>query len=110
MATPIKFYTDEHIAKAVIRGLRQRGVDVLSLVEAGMLGALDEKHLAFALQQGRVIFTQDEDFLRFHGQGLEHAGIVYAPQGTAIGVIIRGLMLIHDVLEVEDMHNHVEFI
>jgi hypothetical protein len=39
MGTEIKFYTDEHVSGAVVRGLRQRGVDVLTLVEAGMLGA-----------------------------------------------------------------------
>ena len=26
MGQPIKFYTDEHVAKAVVQGLRQRGV------------------------------------------------------------------------------------
>ena len=44
----IRFYTDEHVAKAIIRGLRQRGVDVLTVPEANMMGASDEKHLAMA--------------------------------------------------------------
>lgn len=39
MAPKTKFYTDEHVAKAVVKGLRQRGVDVLTVLEAGMLGA-----------------------------------------------------------------------
>ncbi|MEW6419266.1 MAG: DUF5615 family PIN-like protein [Nitrospirota bacterium] len=43
----IKFYTDEHVAKAVIKGLRQRGVDVLTVSEAGMRGASDKEHIAF---------------------------------------------------------------
>ena len=29
MRERIKLYTDEHVPKAVVRGLRQRGVDVL---------------------------------------------------------------------------------
>ena len=41
MATPIKFYTDEHIADAVVEGLRQRGIDVLSTKEADQLSAPD---------------------------------------------------------------------
>ena len=45
MGTRISFYADEHVARAVIRGLRQRGVDVLSVPEAGLLGATDEEHL-----------------------------------------------------------------
>ncbi len=75
-----------------------------------MLEASDEAHLALALEQGRVIFTQDADFLRLHAKGVSHAGIVYAHQQTPIGRIIRGLMLIYQILEPEDMFDHVEFI
>ena len=46
------------------------------------LGATDEEHLTFALAEGRVIFTQDDDFLRLAAGGKVHAGIVYAPQHT----------------------------
>ncbi len=38
MAGVIRFYTDEHISRAVVHGLRQRGVDVLTVAEAGLLG------------------------------------------------------------------------
>jgi hypothetical protein len=108
MGQSIKFYTDEHVAKAVTHGLRQRGADVLTVPEAGLLGASDEEHLAQA--EGRVLFTQDDDFLRLHATGVEHAGIAYAPQGTAIGAIIRSLMLLYQVLEAEDMNGHVEYL
>ena len=110
MGQPVRLYADEQIARAVVRGLRERGVDVLTAAEAGLLGASDEKHLALARNQGRVILTQDDDFLRLHAAGVEHAGIVYAAQGTRIGDIIRGLMLIHDLLEAEEMVKHVEFL
>ena len=93
-----------------MRGLRQRGVDVLTVAEAGLLGASDEQHLKRASTDDRVVFTQDADFLRLHTAGVGHAGIVYAPQGTLTGDIIRGLMLIHRVLDVEDMTGHVEFL
>lgn len=106
----IKFYTDEHVGKAVINGLRLRGIDVLSSKEAGLLSADDKIHLEYALKEGRVIFTQDDDFLKLHAKGLEHAGIVYSPQGTSIGNIVRGLELIYRVLSPKDMHNHVEFL
>jgi uncharacterized protein with PIN domain len=110
LAQQIKFYTDEHVARAVVRGLRQRGVDVLTVVEAGMLGASDEDHLERARKEGRVIFTQDDDFLRMHAAGDTHAGIVYAPQQTAIGGIVRGLMLIYQILDADDMQGQVEFL
>lgn len=110
MPGPIKFYADEHVARSVVVGLRRRGVDVLTVVEAGMRGATDREHLDLAVAQGRVILTQDDDFLRLHAQGLVHAGIVYAPQQTPVGDIIRGVMLIYHILSPEDMQNHVEFI
>ncbi len=110
MAERVNFYLDEHVPRAVASGLRRRGVDVLTLQEAGMLGAEDEAHLVLATQQGRVIFTQDADFLRLHATGIEHAGIVYVPQHTPVGYILRGLMLIYEVLEPEDMKNRLEFL
>jgi predicted nuclease of predicted toxin-antitoxin system len=76
MSDKIKHYTDEHIARAVVRGLRRRGVDVQTVSEAGMLGATDEEHLRFATEQQRVVFTQDDDFLRLHADGISHHGIV----------------------------------
>lgn len=110
MGQKIKFYTDEHVAKAVVRGLLQRGIDVLTVMEADMLGASDEEHLKRAKDEGRVIFTQDDDFLRLHAIGACHAGIVYLHQQTSIGDIIRRLMLIYQVLDAEDMHGHVEYL
>lgn len=85
MTDLIKFDTDEHVARSVVAGLRRRGVDVLTVPEAGMRGAADVEHLRLAASQGRVIFTQDDDFLRLHAQGLRHSGIVCAPQHTPVG-------------------------
>lgn len=110
MSEEIKFYMDEHVPTAVTAGLRLRGVDVLTAQEADMLAASDKEHLALAADEGRVLFTQDADFLRLHAEEVAHTGIVYAPQQTRVGVIVRGLMLIYQVLEPKDMQNHVEFL
>ena len=110
MAEKVQYYTDEHVAKAVARGLRRRGVDALTAAEAGMLRATDDEHLRFATERQRVVFTQDDDFLRLHAQGIEHCGIVYAPQQTPIGTIVSGLMLVFQVLTPDEMRNHVEFL
>ena len=110
MAEGIKYYMDQHVPRAVTEGVRRRGVDALTAQEAGLARADDEEHLAFTSREGRVVFTQDADFLRLHAAGVQHRGIVYAPQQTAIGYIVRGLMLIHDVLGPEDMVNPVEFL
>jgi len=75
-----------------------------------MVAASDEEHLAFALRQGRVVFTQDADFLRLHAAGSNHAGIAYVHQQTPVGDMIRGLVLIVEVLEPGDMLDHVEYL
>lgn len=110
MACRIGFYMDEHVPTAVTTGLRLRDVDVLTAQEANLLTASDKAHLAFAADKGRVLFTQDADFLRLHAEGVVHTGIVYAHQQTPIGHIISGLVLIYQILEPEDMQNHIEFL
>ncbi len=110
MIREIRFYTDEHVAYAVARGLRRRGVDVVTSQEARMLGASDEEQLALAASQGRVIITQDDDFLRLHARRINHSGIVYASHQMSIGDIVRGLMILWRVLSVSEMQNHVEFL
>lgn len=106
----IRYYTDEHIHPAVIRGLRSRNINVKSAQEVHKLGVADEDHLMFAMQEQRVIITQDTDFLRLHTAGKDHAGIVYAPQTRSVGELIRGCTLIYSVLEAYEMMNHIEFL
>lgn len=69
------------------------------------------KRACLCLQQTRVIFTEDDDFLILHSQGMSHAGITYCEQNSrSIGQIIRGLELIWQVLEPDEMFNRIEFI
>jgi len=79
---------DEHVRRAVVQGLRERGVDIKTVTEAGLLSA----PMPRARAEQRVIFTQDSDFLRLHAAGHPHCGIVYASQGTSIRETIHGLM------------------
>jgi len=98
------------VSKAVVRGLRQRGVDVLTVGQAGMLGASDEAHLQRARIEDRVFFTQDTDFLRLHAARSDHPGIVYALQQMSIGEIIRGLILIYEILDADEMRSRLEYL
>jgi predicted nuclease of predicted toxin-antitoxin system len=89
VADPIRFYMDEHVPTAVTVGLRLRDVNVLTAQEADMLAASDREHLALAVREGRVLFTQDADFLRLHARDIPHSGIAYArsklPSATSCG-------------------------
>jgi len=111
MPRTIRFHLDEHVATAVAEGLRRRGVDVTTTPEAGLIGASDDQQLAYIVAEGRVIFTEDDDFLRLHAAGIPHPGIAYCQQRTrSIGRIIRGLFLIWDVYEPPEMANRVEYL
>jgi predicted nuclease of predicted toxin-antitoxin system len=111
MARTIRFHLDEHVNPAVADGRRRRGIDVTATADAGLLGAGDPEHLAFANKEGRVLFTNDDDFLSVHDQGIEHPGIAYChQQDRSVGEIIRGLELIWAVLEPDEMRKRVEFI
>lgn len=110
MPRKIRFYLDEQVSKSIQTGLDRRGVEVLTCKDAGMLGASDQAHLEFCKENNWVIFSQDDDFLSLASDGQNHNGIVFAHQRTSIGSIIQGLMLIYQVLDAEDMVNHVEFI
>ena len=110
MARTIRFHQDEHVAHAVADGLRRLGVDVTTTTDAGLVGASDLQQLAFAVATGRVLFTEDRDFLALAATH-EHPGLAYCAQNTrSIGQIVRGLQLIWEVYEPEEMRNRIEFL
>jgi hypothetical protein len=103
MASAIKLYLDEHVDPDVAKGLRRHEVDVLTTQEAGKVHADDDVQLAFAISEGRAIFTQDTDFLRMASTTTTHFGIIFAPQGTPIGIIINDLCLIVGAVDQEEL-------
>jgi predicted nuclease of predicted toxin-antitoxin system len=111
MATPLRFHLDEHVSPAVVTGLRLRGVDVTTTVEAGLLSASDGEHLEFARLQGRVIVSHDHHFAELHNADAEHAGIAYCYQGKySVGELVRVLLLMRDCLDSEEMNGTLEYL
>ena len=107
----VRFQLDEHVPHAVAQALRRRGIDVLTAAEAGLLSTPDAELLARSHAAGRVVVTQDRDYLRLHQQQQAHAGIAYSEQGSrSIGQIITGLMLIYETLPPGEMAGRVEFL
>ena len=102
----IKFYMDEHVHPGITRALQHHGIDVLTAQDADNFDVDDEEHLQFAYSEDRLIFTQDEDFLRV----TNHNGIAYAHQRTPMRQIIEGLILIAEAMTEEEMKNHIEFL
>jgi Domain of unknown function (DUF5615) len=111
MPRTIRFHLDENRSRAIALGLRNRGIDATTTPEAGLLHAPDERQLAYGLLEGRVIFTQDRDFLHMHAAGTAHRGIAYCKKNTlGVGKVIEGLVLIWEIHEPEDMENRVEYL
>ena len=111
MARTIRFHLDENCDPRIAAGLRLHGVDVTTTPEVGLLRASDEQQLAHAVAQGRVLVTQDTDFLRLAAAGHETPGIAFYPAlGRSVGQVIRDLLLIWEVYEVEEMRNRMEYL
>lgn len=106
----IRIYADEHISPRIVLGLRRRGIDVVTTAEAGNLGVSDANQLSYAKRNGRALLTHDADFLRLHVQGIEHSGILFSKQTHSIGKVIRSITLISQLLDAEELDNHIEFI
>jgi len=111
----LPLYMDQHVPAAITRGLRRRGVDVLTTEEDRAADWDDADLLARATGLGRIVFTQDDDFLAIgrHWQlsGREFAGIVYAHQlRITVGQAIADLELIATIMTADEMKNRIEFL
>ena len=108
---PLSLLCDEQIPYQVIEGLRRREIDVVSIQQMGLRSTPDEVILDIAQQHGRVIYSCDADSLRLHATGTLHAGILYhRPITYSIGEAIRSVAMDCEVLSVDEMRNHVEFL
>jgi hypothetical protein len=113
----IRLYLDaDSMQRAVIEGLRARGVDVMTALEAGGADWPDEEQLEFALSEGRALFSFNvSHFSRIHtdyfSRGKPHAGIILAPQQRySVGEQIRRLLSVISALTAEQMCSRLEFL
>jgi hypothetical protein len=111
--TAIHFYLDEDAtSNRLLQALRNRGADVVSAVEVGMLAQPDEQQLEWALEHQRIIYSFNaRDFYRIHSDwlscGKSHAGIVLGKQADSMGNQMRGLLRLALVKSAEEMMNQV---
>ena len=116
MAT-LRWYLDEDtMARALVRGLRARGIDVLTVHEAGMSGEVDPAQLEYASTHQRVLYTVNVgDFCRLHAeylnQGRSHSGIVVVSrQRYSIGEQVRGLSRLTSTMMADEMRDALIFL
>jgi predicted nuclease of predicted toxin-antitoxin system len=109
VAERIRFHLDEHMDPDIAAALRRHGIDATTAVGVGLRTASDSTQSAFAEAQRRVIVTDDADFLRMAAANPAHPGIVICHrQFLSIREIIRGLILVYEVLTPEEMAGRVE--
>jgi hypothetical protein len=113
----IKIYLDEDAMDSdLVAALGSRGIAVITALDAGLIGNLDEEHLAFSTAQGCVLYTFNvSDFYRLHqqwsGAGREHAGMILAAQQRfSVGEQLRRILRVRATTTAEDMRSQVEFL
>lgn len=109
----LALYMDHHVPRVITQRLRARGVDVLTAYEDGADRLADAELVDRATRLGRVLFTQDYDFLaetkRRQQAEESFQGVIYAhPMHVNIGTCVHDLELIAKTCEPEDIINQVE--
>ena len=87
---------DEDVRVALAEILRQRGYDVIHVLEADRTGKTDSEQLAYATSQQRAILTHNiRDFRvldkQYHDVGKEHFGILLSDQVALRDLLRRTL-------------------
>lgn len=112
---PVGLYADHHLPRSIVVGLRLRGVDVLTAQEDGRAEASDLSLLTRSVELGRVMVTQDQDFLvladTWLAEGRRFAGIVFAHQlRVTIGQCVQDLELIGSLAEPTELEDQVVYL
>jgi hypothetical protein len=113
----IRLYVDVDASEhAVVKALRQRGIDVLTAAEAGHEKFSDDQHLAFAASEGRSIYSLNaRDFARLHAEylagGRSHTGVITIPrQRYSTGEKVRRLSDFLKNTDTESIKDTIQFL
>ena len=111
----LRLYMDVHVDIAITRGLRERGIDVVTAQDDGTTEFPDTELMDRCLALGRVIFSYDQDFLveaqRRQREGVEFGGVCHTPRRTlVVGRAIEDLELLAAASEPSEAMNRVIFL
>jgi hypothetical protein len=114
--TQIRLYIDEDSQdQSLLRALRARQIDILTVQDTDTFGAPDIEQLRFASQQNRVLYSHNiRDFYQLHAELItaaeDHAGIALLAQDYSVGEQVRAILEFIANKTAEDMQNQVEFL
>jgi hypothetical protein len=113
----ISLYIDEDaLSRALLRGLRSRGIEVTTVLDEGKAGDSDRAQLEYAWQLKSVLYSFNvSDFCRLHKEylteGESHSGIVVVyRQRYSVGEQLRLLLGLADKKSAKDMINTLLFL
>jgi hypothetical protein len=113
----IRFVTDEHIARALIVGLRREleDIDIVRVQDVGLRTMDDPTILRWAADQGRVLITHDvrtmPDFAhRRVAEAAAMSGVLVVPTTMPIGTAIAELSTIAAASDPEEWANRVVYL
>lgn len=112
---PVRLFFDHDVHGEVARGLRRRGVDLVTAYEDGAHRLDDPDVFRRAVALGRVLFFHDDDHFseihRWQAEGRWFPGAVHVHQTRlSIGGQVRELELIARVAEPEELENQVVYL
>lgn len=102
---------DVHVPASITQGLRRKQIDVRTAQDDAAGRMSDDDLLTRATAVGRVLLTQDTDFLeiasRWQRQGNAFSGILFARQGTPIGQLIEDAELCLACMTADEFRNRL---
>lgn len=111
----LALYADHNVDRAIVGGLRARGMDVLMAIEDGFDQRADEEIFERATALARVVLTNDKDFLaiahRWQRDGHRFTGLIRARQEVAsISAVIEDIEIIAKLKEPHQMESHIDYV
>ena len=111
MEQSIGFYFDENMPEEAATQLASLGIDVMTTQEVSREGTGDLDQLQFATRLGRVICSQDKDFLVLARTHPIHCGIAFIRfKSSEIGALVTALRELHSTETSETMSNILRYL
>jgi hypothetical protein len=111
---PVGLYFDHNVSRAIVQGLRLRGVDVVTALEDGAARLADPELLDRSSALGRVLVSSDEDLIlearRRQHEGTAFGGVIFAPQSASIGGCIDELELVAKAATADELSGTLLFL
>ncbi len=112
----IRLYIDEDSQDvALLRALRARNIDVITVKETNTEGLIDLEQLRLATAQRRVLYSHNiGDFCQLHPEfitnGEIHSGIALLSQDYLVGQQVRAILEFIANKTAEEMDNQLNFL